>query len=164
MLSLPQCSRLLGTTFTIFWLNFIWVKSRDHLPLLYFAWNLESVNALFQSDIFLRFYLFIFRERGREGEREGEKHQCVVASHTFPTGDLAVNPGMCPELESNWWPFGSQPMLNPLSYTSQGSICYFYLFIYLFLERGEGREEEREGEKHWCARETSIGCLSYAPQ
>ena len=27
---------------------------------------------------FLRFYLFL--ERGREGDREGEKHQCVVAS------------------------------------------------------------------------------------
>ena len=24
-----------------------------------------------------RFYLLIFRERGREGEREGEKHQCA---------------------------------------------------------------------------------------
>ena len=31
-------------------------------------------------NLFKRFYLFIFRERGREGEREGEKHQCVVAS------------------------------------------------------------------------------------
>ena len=47
---------------------------------------------------FIRFYLFIFRERGREGEREGEKHHCVVASHAFPTGDLAHNPGMCPRL------------------------------------------------------------------
>ena len=28
--------------------------------------------------------LFIFRERGREGERDGEKHQYVVASHTQP--------------------------------------------------------------------------------
>ena len=27
------------------------------------------------------FYLLIFRKKGREGEREGEKHQCVVASH-----------------------------------------------------------------------------------
>ena len=26
------------------------------------------------------------------------------------------------------------------------------------------REEEREGEKHRCERETSIGCLSYVPQ
>ena len=38
--------------------------------------------------------LFIFREEGREGEREEEKHQCVVASHAPPTGDLAHNPGM----------------------------------------------------------------------
>ena len=37
---------------------------------------------------FFKIYLFIFRERGREGERDGEKHQCVVASHTGPTGDL----------------------------------------------------------------------------
>ena len=45
----------------------------------------------------LRFYLFIFRERGREGERKGEKNQCVVASHAPHTGDLAHNPGMCPQ-------------------------------------------------------------------
>ena len=31
--------------------------------------------------LFLRFYLLIFREKGRKREREGEKHQCVVASH-----------------------------------------------------------------------------------
>ena len=42
-----------------------------------------------------RFYLFIFRERGREEEREGEKYQCVVASRLPPTGDLAHNPGLC---------------------------------------------------------------------
>ena len=34
-------------------------------------------------------------------------------------------------------------------------------FIYLFLERGEGREKEKE--KHRCARETSISCLLHAP-
>ena len=47
------------------------------------------------------FYLFIFRERGREGEREGEKHHCVVASHVASTGDLAHNAVMCPDWESN---------------------------------------------------------------
>ena len=52
-------------------------------------------------------YLF-FRERGREREREGEKHQCVVASCMPSTGDLAHKPGMCPDWESNWGPFGSQ--------------------------------------------------------
>ena len=58
--------------------------------------------------IFKIFYLLIFREKGREGEREEEKHQCVVASHVPPTGDLACNPGMCSDWESNQWPFGSQ--------------------------------------------------------
>ena len=72
--------------------------------------------------IFLRFYLFTFRERGREGEREGEKYQCVVASSMPPTGDLACNPGMCPAWELNGQPFVSQPMLTPLSYTSQGKL------------------------------------------
>ena len=45
--------------------------------------------------------IYLFLERGREEEREGEKHKCVVASHTPPTGDLACNPGMCPDWESN---------------------------------------------------------------
>ena len=47
------------------------------------------------GNFFLRFYLFI------EREREGEKQQCVVASLATPTGDLAGNPGMCPDWESN---------------------------------------------------------------
>ena len=55
-----------------------------------------------------KIYLFIFREWGMEGEREGEKHQCVVASHAPPTGDLTRNPGMCPDQELNQRPFGSQ--------------------------------------------------------
>ena len=57
-----------------------------------------------------------------EGEREGEKCQCVVASLTSPAGYLACNPGMCPDWESNLRPFGSQPTLNPLSYTSQDNL------------------------------------------
>ena len=57
---------------------------------------------------FKRFYLFIFRERVSEAERKGEKHQCVVVSHIPLTGDLACNPGMCPDWESNLCPFGSQ--------------------------------------------------------
>ena len=35
-------------------------------------------------------------------------------------------------------------------------------FIYLLLERGEGRE--REGEKDWCGRETLITCFSHTPK
>ena len=63
-------------------------------------------GKLFCIIFFKRFYLF-FREKRSEGEREGKK-QCMVASHTPPNGDLACNPGLCPDWESNQWPFGSQ--------------------------------------------------------
>ena len=53
-------------------------------------------------------YLYILREGGRGGEREGEEHQWVAASQVPPTGGLARNPGMCPEWELNQRPFGSQ--------------------------------------------------------
>ena len=36
-----------------------------------------------------------------------EKHQSV-ASHMPPTRDLHPNPGMCPDRESNQWPFSLQ--------------------------------------------------------
>ena len=43
-----------------------------------------------------------------DGEREGEKHHCVVDSCMPPTGHLVCNPGMCPDWESNRWPFDLQ--------------------------------------------------------
>ena len=36
---------------------------------------------------------------GRIKGGRGKKHQCVVASRMPPNGDLAHNPGMCPEWE-----------------------------------------------------------------
>ena len=57
---------------------------------------------------FLKDFIYLFLERGREGEKEEEKHQCVIAFRAHPTGDLAHNPGMCPDWESNLRPFGSQ--------------------------------------------------------
>ena len=48
----------------------------------------------------------------RVGEREGEKHQCMcgclLRPPHYPTGDLACNPDMCPDLELNQWSFGLQ--------------------------------------------------------
>ena len=63
--------------------------------------NLQHFNDKRHSFYKKDFFKFIFRERGREGEREGEKHQWVVASCTPHTGDLAHNPGMCPDWELN---------------------------------------------------------------
>ena len=75
------------------------------------------------------------RKRGRETSMCG----CLLCA---PTGDLYCNPGMCPDWESNWRPFGSQPELNPPSYTSQGrtavlSFC-FEIFNNIFLNRSLG--------------------------
>ena len=61
---------------------------------------------VFSNFIFFNFIYFIL-DRGKGG-REGEKHQHVVASRVPLTGDLAHNPGMCPDWELNWRPFGSQ--------------------------------------------------------
>ena len=70
--------------------------------------NMDLYFILPSYIFFLLLFIYLFIERGRGGEREGEKHQCVVASHVPPTGDLAYNPGMCTDWESNLQPFGSQ--------------------------------------------------------
>ena len=72
------------------------------LFLVYFYWV-----YLFSLKI-----LFIFRERGREGERVGEKHQYVAACHVPATGDLVHKPGLCPDWESNRRTFGLQAPLE----------------------------------------------------
>ena len=46
---------------------------------------LKSLNTFLFKILFI-----VFRERRREREKEGEKHRCVVASRTPPTGDLAA--------------------------------------------------------------------------
>ena len=61
-----------------------------------------------------------------EKERErnidiGEKHG-LFASCTPPTRDLALNPGICPDQESNLQPSSFQEMPNTLSYTNQGPL------------------------------------------
>ena len=81
-----------------------------HIKILYINLNFYMLvikivlkfNSL-HTKTFLKRILFIFRQRGRKGEREGEKHQCVVVSCALPpNGDLACNPSMCPAWESNW--------------------------------------------------------------
>ena len=69
------------------------------------------------------FHLFTFRERGREGKREGGKHQCVrdtlvgSLSHT-PNWGAGPQPGHEPWVgtgDLSVW----RLVLNPLSHTSQ---------------------------------------------
>ena len=84
---------------------------------------------------FKKIYLFIFRERERKGRRKRgrETWMCetyidwFIAPHTFPTEDLAHNPGMCPDWESNQRPVSTEygSALNPMSHTNQGRNSIF---------------------------------------
>ena len=55
-------------------------------------------------DVFKILFFNLFLERGEGKEKEKERNINVqyihrlVASHTPPAGDLACNPGMCPDL------------------------------------------------------------------
>ena len=53
------------------------------------------------------FYLILDRGEGREKERERNINGWLPLNVTS-TGDLACNPGMCSDWESNQRPFGSQ--------------------------------------------------------
>ena len=67
---------------------------------------------------------------GRERERQGEKHQCVVASHTPPTVTWPVTQAYALTGTQTGHPLIRRPTLNPLSYTSQGKIYNFKELIF----------------------------------
>ena len=66
------------------------------------GWKWDNCNSIINK--YIKKIIF----RGEGTEKEGEKHQCVVASCTSPTGHLVSNPGRCSDWELNWQPFGSQ--------------------------------------------------------
>ena len=100
-----------------------------------------------------RFYLFTFRERRREGEREGEKHQCVrdhrsVASCSPPTWDLACSPGMCPTWPSSHWSLRSHIGAQSTE-PNQPGLCFIlhccyrkYFLLYITADRIVSEERD----------------------
>ena len=86
-----------------------------------FSWLSKKVLIAEPISFFFFFldFIYLFLERAEGKEKEGEKHQCMVASHMSFAGDLACKPGMCLDWESNSDPLVCKPALNPLSYTSQ---------------------------------------------
>ena len=64
--------------------------------------------------IFLKNFIYLLLERGEGRKKEKGRNINVwemhgsVAPHTPPAGDLACNPGMCPDWESNQQTFSSQ--------------------------------------------------------
>ena len=66
-----------------------------------------------------RFDLFTFRQRGREGEREGENIN-VWLPLTNPLLEIWETQACAPTENQTCEPLVHRPALNPLSHTSQG--------------------------------------------
>ena len=155
--------------------DLVWHHENGIVSLL--CW-LASVLFCF---VFLKILFIYFRQRGREKwRREGEmeRHLNVWLPVTHPL--LGTWPGPQPRhvpqpgiKPATLWLTGWRsihlaiPARAPLLVNKPREVVsgsWFQVFggfldlIYLLVERGE-----REGEKHQCVRDTSIGCLSHTP-
>ena len=135
--------------------------SRKMVPNLFFVSVTCFLSPFFKKKFKEFWKLLIFRGRGRDWERKGEKHKVQekhgsVASHTPPAGDLACIAGMCPRLGIEPATLSvCRPALKPLSHISQGpepispTAHFFHLYdllnkLYLIVWR---KKKKREREK-----------------
>ena len=82
--------------------------------------------------------MYLFLERGKEREETQVCQRNInwlsIAHPQPPTRDLACNPGVCPDWESNWWLFGLKDYAQPTEPQQSGpplSLISFMLFIWL---------------------------------
>ena len=117
-----------------YWKRWVWNRnspSHNTAPFLklYFITELYCDSLLF----FFKDFIYLFLKGGKEGKREGEKHQCVIASCVPTTGHLSHNPGMCPDWESDQPPFRSQAgteSTTPHQPGLQGFVLFCFFKIY----------------------------------
>ena len=82
----------------------IWGGSRDEVLLLLF---LRLFLFIFKG-YFLKKDFIYFQRNGEGGRKRGREMSIGCLSHAPNWGDLARNPGMCPDQESNQGPSGLQ--------------------------------------------------------
>ena len=80
------------------------------------------------TNYFFKDFIYSLLDRGEEKKKERERNitvwlplKCPILG-TWPTTQVCAL-----DWKSNWQHFGSQPTLNPVSYTSQGTNYYFFL-------------------------------------
>ena len=106
------------------------------------SWNFaQGIHSLPSTEmrkyIFKKDFIYLLLERREGKEKERERNMDVqeiyrlVASPTPPTGDLVCNPGMCPDWESNWWPFSLQASIQSTE-PQQPGLKYFFMLVSAF--------------------------------
>ena len=85
-------------------------KAGNHCPTCYDSFEMDFIHWKIQL-LFKKIYFL---------EREGEKHECVAASHRPPMGTRPTTQACALDWESNRRPFDLQASTQPLSYSSQG--------------------------------------------
>ena len=84
-------------------------------------------------------------------EEKGRKETSMCGCHSCAlTGDLAHNPGMCPDWESNWQPFGLQARTQSTEPHQPWFRASFYLqrhFSQSFPESMENRDQCSPGQR-----------------
>ena len=73
------------------------MKPMSNIPINFFFKIIKWSISCF---LFFKDFIYLFLEG--KGRRKGEKYRCAVASFVPSTGDLACNPVMCLDWESNW--------------------------------------------------------------
>ena len=85
------------------------------------------ISLMIRKLLFQGFVYFLERKGKKEvGERDVWEKHWLVASCVPPTGDLAPNPGMCPDWEWNQWPFGLQGGAQPTEPHQPGLVRKFF--------------------------------------
>ena len=119
LISLARSSRLKTNKKSVAWCDSLHQKDFIDIFRKFYS-NRKNIYILVLKKDFI--YLF-FKERRRQGERE--RNISVWLPLTFPTtGDLTQNPGMCPDWELNWLPFGLQASTQSLSHILQSYILF----------------------------------------
>ena len=73
---------------------------------------------------FLKDFIYLFLERRKRRKKERERNSDWLPL-TPPHGDLDCNPGMCPDWESNQWPFGLQAGIQSTEPNEPGLFTLF---------------------------------------
>ena len=75
---------------------------------------------------FKKYFIHLFLEREGKGGRRRGREASIVCLLCPLTRDGTRNPGMCPDWESNWWPFALWGNVQPTEPDRSGLHMFFF--------------------------------------